>query len=78
MRGPICFNPPAVHLILPLTLKRTELVLAGLSKAQIIEGIKPCDAKELPPLEPSAMSFMMLPQGYVNDEAGHWVPHLMF
>ena len=37
MRGPICFNPAAVRSILPLTFKRTELVLAGLSKAQIIE-----------------------------------------
>jgi len=78
MRGPICFNPPAVHSILPLTLKRTEFVLAGLSKAQIIERIKAFDAKGLPPLEPGAMSFMMSPQGYLNDQAGHWVPHLMF
>ena len=78
MRGPICFNPPAVRSILPLTMKRTELVLAGLSKAQVIEGIKAFDAKGLPALEPGAMSFMMSPQGYLNDEAGHWVPHLMF
>jgi hypothetical protein len=78
MRGPLCFNPPAVRSILPLTLKRTELVLAGLSKAQIIEGIKAFDAKRLAPLEPGAMSFMMSPQGYLNDQAGHWVPHLMF
>ncbi|MGB6461702.1 MAG: hypothetical protein WBG02_17205, partial [Candidatus Acidiferrum sp.] len=26
MRGPICFNPPAARSILPLTIKRTELV----------------------------------------------------
>ena len=78
MRGPICFNPPAVHSILPLTFKRTELVLAGLSKDQIMEGIKTFDAKGLPALEPGAMSFMMSPRGYLNDEAGHWVPHLMF
>ena len=78
MRGPICYNPAAVHSILPLTVKRTELVLAGSSKAQIMEGIKAFDAKDLPPLEPGAMSFMMSPQGYLNDEAGHWVPHLMF
>jgi hypothetical protein len=38
--GPICFNPPAARSILPLTYKRTVLVLAGLSKAQIIDGIK--------------------------------------
>src|SRR5580704_15394434 len=78
MRGPICFNPPAVRSILPLTFKRTELVLAGLSKSQIVDGIKAFDLKELPALEPGAMSYMMSPQGYLNDQAGHWVPHLMF
>src|ERR1700690_2056575 len=45
MPGPICFNPPAVRSILPLTLKRTELVLFGMSKDHIIEGIKAFDAK---------------------------------
>jgi len=78
MRGPLCFNPPAARSILPLTYKRTELVLAGLSKAQIIEGIKIYDKKELSALEPGAMSYMMSSQGYLNDSAGHWVPHLMF
>ncbi|MGB6596862.1 MAG: hypothetical protein WA621_01360 [Candidatus Acidiferrum sp.] len=78
MRGPICFNPPAVRSILPLTIKRTELVLAGLSKAQIIDGIKAFETKELPALEPGAMCYMMSRQGYLNDSAGHWVPHLMF
>src|SRR5271170_7295930 len=66
MRGPICFNPAAVRSILPLTFKRTELVLAGLSKAQIIEGIKAFDAKGLPALEPGAMCYMMSPQGFLN------------
>jgi hypothetical protein len=78
MRGPICFNPPAVRSILPLTFKRTELVLSGMSKEQIIAGIKAFDAKGLPPVEPGAMSYMMSAQGYLNDSAGHWVPHLMF
>jgi hypothetical protein len=78
MRGPLCFNPPAVKSILPITFKRTELALAGSSKSQIIEGIKAFDSKSLPALEPGAMSYMMSPQGYLNDQAGHWVPHLMF
>src|SRR5271168_199167 len=69
MRGPICFNPPAVRSILPLTIKRTELVLAGLSKPQIIDGIKAFAAKELPVLEPGAMCYMMSSQGYLNDSA---------
>jgi hypothetical protein len=78
MRGPICFNPPAARTILPLTFKRTELVLAGLSKNQIIDGIKAFDKNGLPALEPGGMSYMMSKQGYLGDLGGHWVPHLMF
>jgi hypothetical protein len=59
LRGPICFNPPAARSILPLTYKRTVLVLTGLSKAQIIDGIKAFDKKELPPLEPGGMCYML-------------------
>ena len=39
-RGPVCFNPPAARSILPISIKRTELVLAGQSKAQIFESMK--------------------------------------
>ena len=35
-------------------------------------------AKALPPLEPGAMGYMMSQQAYLNDDAGHWRPHLMF
>jgi hypothetical protein len=78
LRGPICFNPPAVRSVLPITFKRTDLVLAGLSKVQIIEGMKTFVRKDLPPLEPGGMTYMMSKQGYLADEGGHWVPHLMF
>jgi hypothetical protein len=78
LRGPICFNPPAARTILPMTIKRTELVLAGLSKAQIVDGIKVFVKKDLPALDPGAMCYMMSAQGYLADEGGHWVPHLMF
>src|SRR6202789_2612719 len=37
-RGPVCFNPPAARSILPISIKRTELALAGQSKTQIFEG----------------------------------------
>jgi hypothetical protein len=77
-RGPICFNPAAARSIWPLTIKRTELVLAGLPKAQIIDGIKAFDKKGLPALEPGGMSYMMSSQAYLGDRAGHFVPHLMF
>lgn len=78
LRGPICFNPPAARSVLPLTFKRTDLVLAGLSKAQVIDGIKTFVQKELPSLEPGGMTYMMSSQGYLADDGGHWVPHLMF
>jgi hypothetical protein len=78
MRGPICFNPQAVRTILPLTIKRTELVLAGLPKAQIADSIKEYVTKNPPSLEPGAMCYMMSSQGYLGDKPGHWVPHLMF
>jgi hypothetical protein len=79
LRGPICFNPAAVRSYLPLTLRKTELVLAAPSKARMAEAIKTAlDKKELPSMEPGAMSYMMSKQGYLSDRGGHWHPHLMF
>jgi hypothetical protein len=79
LRGPVCFNPPAARSILPMTYKRTEMVLAGQSKAQIIDGIKTFMKQELPPLEPGAMSFMMSKEQYLTDNDRHnWMAHLMF
>ena len=79
LRAPICFNPAAARSYLPLTIKKTELVLAGRSQAQMFEEIKAAfDKKELPALESGAMCYMMSKQGYLNDRDGHWHPHLMF
>lgn len=78
LRGPICFNPPAVRSVLPLTIKRTELVLAGLSKEQIMEKLKSAvSRKELPALEAGAMSYMMSKQAYLTDADDHNMSHLM-
>ena len=78
LRGPLCFNPPAARSILPMTYKRTEMVLAGQSKAQIIEGIKTFIKQKLPPLEPGAMSYMMSKEQYLTDDGQHnWIAHLM-
>jgi hypothetical protein len=79
IRVPQCFNPAAARSILPLTFHRTAMVLAGLSKAQMIDNIKAgFNNNELPAPEPGAMSYMMSRQGYLNDALGHYVPHLMF
>jgi hypothetical protein len=52
LRAPICFNAPAARSYLPLTIKKTELVLAGRSKAQMFQAISAAfDKKELPTVE---------------------------
>ena len=79
LRGPICFNAAAARSYLPRTIKKTELILAGRTKDQMMEAIVAAiDKKELPPMEPGAMCYMLSKQGYLNDRAGHWHPHLMF
>jgi hypothetical protein len=79
LRGPLCLNAPAARTYLPLTIKKTELILAGRTKAQMVEGIKAgLDKRELPALEPGAMCYMLSKQQYLGDSGGHWHPHLMF
>ena len=79
IRGPICFNPPGARSVLPATFERTEMVLAGRTKSEIIAGNKAAFEKgELPPLEPGAMSYMMSKRAYLTDRGGHNLAHLMF
>jgi hypothetical protein len=78
LRGPICYNPLAVRSILPITYKRTEMALAGQSKAQIFEGMKAFVKQGMPPLEAGAMAYMMSKEQYLSDSAHHnWIGHLM-
>jgi len=79
IRGPLCLNQPAVRTYLPMTIARTRLALAGKSATQMMEAINSAlDKKELPALEAGAMCYMMSKQGFLDDHAGHWHPHLMF
>jgi hypothetical protein len=78
-RSPTCFNPAAVRSVLQFNLKRTEWVLAGLSRTQVIARVREAIArKEMPALEPGAMCYMMSKDMYLGDAQGHWHPHLMF
>lgn len=78
-RSPTCFNPAAVRSVLPFNIKRTEMVLAGLSKTQIIARVREAiERKEMPALEPGAMCYMMSRDMYLGDTQGHYHPHLMF
>ncbi len=79
VRSPICFNPPAARSFAPIYLLKTRLVLAGKSKAEIVQATATAlDKKELRPLEPGAMCYMLSKRQYLNDEGKSWHPHLMF
>jgi hypothetical protein len=79
VRTPICYNAAAVHSLLPRNIKRTDLILAGRTKAETDEAIAAAvDKKELPAMEPGAMCYMMSKQGYGGDSVPHWPAHLMF
>src|SRR5215475_2569782 len=77
--GPVCYNPQAARTVLPITLIRTKLALAGKSKAEMSEGMKAAiENGELPPLEPGGMAYMLSKQGFLNSKCGNCAPHLMF
>src|SRR6202522_275901 len=79
VRAADCLNPPAARSVLPYAYKRTELILAGHSKQEVIAAIKAAiDKKELPALEPGTVSYMMSKSSYLTDSGGHNMPHLMF
>jgi hypothetical protein len=78
-RLPLCLNPPAARSHLLLTVKMTELALAGLSKTQMFDSIKAAfDKKELPLPEPGSMCYMMSKQQYFGRKYRNADPHLMF
>ncbi len=79
IRGPNCFNAAAAKSFLPIALMKTRLALGGKSQAEIGEAIQAAFAeKKLPQLEPGAMCYMMSKNGYLDDRARNWHPHLMF
>jgi|SRR5579872_4367392 len=79
MRAPHCFNAQAAKSFAQIYLMKTKLVLAGKSKAEIANAIATAlDQKQLPPLEPGAMAYMMSRQQYLNDQGKAWRSHTMF
>lgn len=79
VRVPICLNAAAARTYLFRVRKITELALAGRTLAQVNEiTVAALARKELPPMAPGAMCYMMGKQGYGGNSAPHWPPHLMF
>lgn len=79
VRVPMCVNAAAARSYLPRITKITELALAGRSLDQVNRAMGAAVArKELPPMAPGAIGFMMSKGGYGGDVAPHWPSHLMF
>jgi hypothetical protein len=79
VRVPMCVNAAAARSYLLRFTKETEWGLAGRTQAQMNQSITAAIAKkELPPMEPGAMCYMMGKEGYGGDSAPHWPSHLMF
>jgi hypothetical protein len=79
VRVPMCVNAAAARSYLVRFTKEAEWGLAGRTQAQMTESITAAIAKkELPPMEPGAMCYMMGKEGYGGDSNPHWPSHLMF
>ncbi len=78
-RGPNCFNAPAARSELPQYLQRTQWVLAGATKEQIMERTRSAVAShKFKKPEPGSISFMTSKHGHLNHAPGPWLPHVMF
>ncbi|MGH9441640.1 MAG: hypothetical protein ACRD16_05155 [Thermoanaerobaculia bacterium] len=79
IRSALCVNSVSARSVLPLHLARTEWVLAAVAIADMKarEDAEWASGKYKAP-EPGAMSFMLSRQSYLNDDAGPWLPHVMF
>ena len=78
IRAPICFNAAAARTFAPIFLMKTKLVLAGKSKAEIVDATASAlDKQELPALGPGSMCYMLSKQQYLNDNGQSWHPHVM-
>lgn len=80
-KGAICLDPAAVKSILPIYNKLTQITLAGVvSVKDRIAAVQEAYAKkEIPPLEPGAMGYMMSKDAYLT-HLGHThnLCHVMF
>jgi hypothetical protein len=76
VRGPDCLNRAAARSVLTINLERTKWVLAGLSKAQLIDRAKSSPLAQRAP-GPGSIGYMLSKQQRLGDGT-HWHPHIMF
>jgi len=78
LRAPTCLNPQAARSVLPIQLKRTELVLAGVARSEIMTRIAAAiKTKELDSTQIGGMSYMMSKEQYLGDRFLNAMPHVM-
>lgn len=78
-RSPECVNKTAARSVLPSYIQRTQWVLSGVSRADLIKRTKAeIAAGRITAPEVGAMCFMMSKDGYLANAGGPWHPHVMF
>jgi hypothetical protein len=80
---PQCWNAAAASSVLPDYLKRTQWVLAGVSKEEMLARTKAAvAAHEIGSPAPGSMAYMLSKDQYINDPQpgaeARWYPHVMF
>lgn len=79
IRAAGCDNPQAARTVTPIAKLRTAMTLAGRTDADIAKRIKAAvRSKEIPPLEPGAMCYMMSKSSYLSEDGEHDMAHVMF
>ena len=84
IRTPQCWNAAAVSSLLKDYLNRTEWVLSGVSKGQMLARTKAEFANhEVGPPAPGSMAYMLSQKQYILDTSptdgpSNWYPHVMF
>jgi hypothetical protein len=78
-RGPACLNRAASTTYLKEMEKRTEWLMAGVSRSEIATRTQRAFAShEFPLPAVGALAYMMSPKQHLSDTNPHWMPHLMF
>jgi hypothetical protein len=83
IRTPQCWNKAAAVSVLPDQLKRTQWVLAGVSKEEMLARTKAAlAAHEIGSPAPGSMAYMLSKEQYIQDPQdgaeARWYPHVMF
>ena len=79
IRAPHCINEAGATSRMQELFMEARLAIAGLSREEAAAELDAAfsDGRLRPP-EGFAMTYMMSPEQWLGEQAGHWHPHLMF